>query len=94
MPCASEHESDVTRDKNRTYKALVGHHFHLLPDSSISYEYALTGEYTNAIHRPVCIRDKLRTRLLLPVQNLRPEPSLSGTGTKQHHISSGSCQAS
>lgn len=53
MLCDSEHENDVMRDKICIYKALVGYHFHLLPDSSISYEYILTGEYTNAIHSPV-----------------------------------------
>lgn len=59
MPCASEHESDVTRDQICIYKALVGYHFHLLPDSSLSCKYVLLDEYANTIHIPICICGKL-----------------------------------
>jgi len=93
MPCASEHESGATRDKICSYKALVGYHFHRFPDSSISYEYVLTGGYTNAIHSLVRICDVLRTRLFLTIQNPRAKPNLSVTSTRQNHISWRSHQA-
>lgn len=93
MPCSSECESDVTRDEVCIYKALAGYYFHLLPDSSISYEYFVTGEYTNAIHSPVCMYVISWEQGYL-CQNLGAEPNLSVTGTKHHHISSRSHQAS
>lgn len=94
MPGVSEGESEVTGDKIHVYKALVGYHFHLLPDSSISYKYVLTSENTNAIRSPLCICSKLRTSLLLPIQKLRAEPNLLVSGAKNHHRSLESHQAS
>lgn len=86
MPCTSEHEGGEIRDKIWIYKDSVRNHSSILHEMSLQDIWWYTDMNTDGIHSPVSNIDMLRARPLLTVWNLRAQPNLSVTDTKQHHI--------